>query len=63
MFTSEQISITVNGKTYTCPFEGILPPLTSPARDALKADIQANGIRVPIVVTPENEVRGASGRD
>lgn len=54
--TTTTKSITFNGKTYTCPFADVMPPLTAKERADLKANIKAHGITVPIVVTPENEV-------
>lgn len=49
-------TITADGVTYTCPFFDAMPPLAPDERADLAADIQANGITVPVVVTDDNEV-------
>lgn len=49
-------TLTVNGTTYKLPFAAVMPPQSSEERERLKSDIRANGIRLPVVVTEDNEV-------
>lgn len=49
-------TVELNGTTYKVPFEKLLPRLTEEELKELRADIEANGVTVPIVVTDEGEV-------
>ena len=47
---------TVDVATLSTPYADLLPPLSLSAFDDLVADVEANGQRVPIVVTPDGVV-------
>jgi hypothetical protein len=47
-------TLTINGALFTCPYADLLPPLTAQERKLLHADIAANGVRCPVIVTPGN---------
>jgi ParB-like chromosome segregation protein Spo0J len=48
-------TIRFNGIVYTCPFADVMPPLTPQDRSELKADIEANGITYPVIVSDTDE--------
>jgi len=48
--------VTVNPADLSTPYVDLLPPLSMSAFDDLVADIEVNGQRVPIVVTPDGVV-------
>jgi hypothetical protein len=43
-------TINIAGTSYTCPYSGMIPPLTTDEERELRADILANGVLVPVVV-------------
>lgn len=49
-------TITFAGVTYCCPYYDAMPPLTSDERTDLWADIAANGVMCPVIVTDDMEV-------
>ena len=49
-------TIVFNGVTYTAPYFDVMPPLTAEERVELTADIRANGITYPVLVTEANEI-------
>ena len=50
------VSIDAGGRTYKTPFAAALPPRTAEERRRLTADIWLNGIKVPVLVTEDDEV-------
>jgi len=54
-------TISVNGKTYHCPYRDLLPPLDPAERAALKKGIEKDGIRTPIILDEyRNVIDGAN---
>ncbi len=49
-------TFTFENKTYTCPFAGVVPPLSDDERAELKADIAMKGVLSGVFVTIDDEV-------
>jgi hypothetical protein len=55
-------AIVFSGTAYSCPYRDVLPALTQDERSQLRADIEKNGVLVPIVITDQAEILDGHNR-